>query len=121
MATDLEQIAALEKKLGYSLTVAAGGEPVNHNDMLAELADLGYTDGVQTTVENGQTTVQAGDLTATASTLATALHDLLRQVKALPKTKRPKPWEVSTRTIADDVVRDEDGERVIRALGKGDL
>jgi len=95
------------------------------NALVAELFDLGLTDGVKTKVTTtntpspGSVTVQvdAGPLTATSTTVPVdnsaeergaavdlaheqAFRDLRDQIKALPKAQRPKWHQSTTRRIA---------------------
>lgn len=75
---------------------------MNPNDLLDELAVLGLTDGVETTVRRSSVRVRAGSLSAEAPTLAEALARLVELVRALPKGERPSWGEATTRTVVVD-------------------
>jgi hypothetical protein len=84
----------------------------NPNDPLAAIEDLGYMDGVTTTMlKGGKVEASAGTLTAKGDDLHDALTQLLALLTATPKKDRPTSAEASTRRVA--LPEDDQGEREI--------
>lgn len=86
--------------------------PTNANEALQAIEDLGYTEGVATTIlKNDRVQTSIGSITTNGADLFEALMKLLAALTALAKKDRPAATDATTRTVA--LPEDENGQREI--------